>query len=171
MNDAYTKLEHFQQTFRQFVMPVAVTEDENTAAMVIYQANMSNLMKQMVELLKGDAREQAKGVERIVDRFMDRMTSTMGEEYRKLGTTLKNTAEAQNVTTRGNKELIKAVEMLVLANRDLQERVEMIIEKQEHYSEELKAQKKELKTACDQMSEEISNQLHTFDKMRKLYEK
>ena len=52
MSDAYEKLEEFQNAFRQYAMPVAATEDENSAAMVIYQAGMVNSMKQMVELLK-----------------------------------------------------------------------------------------------------------------------
>lgn len=171
MSDAYTKLENFQNAFRQFVMPVAASEDENTSAMVIYQANMSNLMKQMLELLKGEAKEQTKGVERIVDGFMDRMTETMGEDFYKLGNTLKNAADSQVVVTRSNKELVKAVEMLVLANRDLQEKMSDMLDAQEHFSEELKEQKKELAAACDQMVDEIGNQLYAFDKMRKLYEK
>ncbi len=171
MADAYTKLENFQNAFRQFVAPVYATEDENISAMVIYQANISNLMKQMLELLKGDAKEQVKGVERIVDRFMERMEHTMGEDFRKLGNTLKNTADAQSITLRSNKELIKAVEMLVLANRDLQEKMDAMMETQEHFSEELKIQKKELEAACDQMADEVGSQLYAFDKMRKLYEK
>lgn len=171
MADAYTALENFQNVFRQFAMPAVATEEENLSAMIIYQANMSKLMKQMLELLKGEAKEQNKGVERIVDRFMDRMTETMGEDFRKLGSTLKNVTDAEIVTTRSNKELIKAVEMLVLANRDLQEKMNVMMETQEHFAEELKIQKKELAAACDQISDEISSQLYAFDKMRNLYEK
>ena len=171
MSDAYTKLENFQNAFRQFVMPVVANEDENASAMVIYQANMSNLMKQMLELLKSDAKEQTKGVERIADRFMDRITETMGSDFHKLGNTLKNAADSQVVMARSNKELVKAVEMLVLANRELQEKMSDMLETQEYFSEELKEQKKELAAACDQMVDEIGNQLYAFDKMRKLYEK
>ena len=171
MADAYEKLENFQNVFRQFVMPTAVSEDENTAMMVIYHANMVNLMKEIQELLKGEAREQTKGVERIVDRFMDRMTENMGGNFRTLGDTLKEATDVQIATTRSNKELVKAVEMLVLANHDLQEKMSSMLETQEQFSEELKLQKKELQTACNEMSDEISNQLFAFDKMRKLYEK
>ena len=79
--------------------------------------------------------------------------------------------EIQIATTRSNKELVKAVEMLVLANHDLQEKMNSMQETQEQFSEELKSQKKQLQTACDEMSDEISSQLFAFDKMRKLYEK
>ena len=171
MADAYTKLENFQNAFRQFVMPVKASEDENAAMMVVYQASMVNLMKEIRELLKGEAKEQTKGVERIVDRFMDRMTDSMGGSFRILGDTLKEATDVQIATTRSNKELVKAVEMLVLANHDLQEKMNAMLETQEQFSEELKIQKKELQTACDEMSDEISSQLFAFDKMRKLYEK
>lgn len=171
MTNAYTAMEKFQNAFRQYVVPDRTGEEENASAMIIYQANISNMMKQMLELLKSDAKEQTKAVERITDRFMDRMTETMGEDFHKLGNSLKNASDAQMVSTRSNKELIKAVEMLVLANRDLQEKMNEMMEKQEHFSEELKLQKEELETACDQMSDEISKQLYAFDKMRSLYEK
>ena len=171
MADAYTKLENFQNAFRQYVMPVVSTEDENISMMVVYQANIVSLMKEMQQLLKGEAKEQTKGVERIVDRFMDRMTDHMGGNFRTLGEILKEATDVQVATTRSNKELVKAVEMLVLANHDLQEKMNDMLKTQEQFSEELKLQKDELQTACDEMSDEISNQLFAFDKMRKLYEK
>lgn len=171
MSYAYTVVEEFQNAFRQFVMPVGAVEDEDKSAMIIYQANMSNLMKQMLDILKGDSREQTKSMERIVDRFMDRMTETMGEDFHKLGNSLKDAGDAQMVSTRSSKELVKAVEMLVLANRDLQEKMEILQQKQERDSVELKLQKEELKKVCDEMSDEISSQLYAFDKMRNLYEK
>ena len=139
--------------------------------MVVYQASMVNLMKDIRELLKGESKEQIKGVERIVDRFMDRMTENMGGNLRSLGENLKEATDVQIATTRSNKELVKAVEMLVLANHDLQEKMNSMQETQEQFSEELKSQKKQLQTACDEMSDEISSQLFAFDKMRKLYEK
>ena len=61
--------------------------------------------------------------------------------------------------------------MLVLANHDLQEKMNAMQETQKQFSEELKLQKEELQKASDEMSDEISNQLFAFDKMRKLYEK
>ena len=171
MADAYTAMERFQNAFRQFVMPVRSTEEDDASAMIIYQANISSLMKQMLDILKQDTKEQTKSVERIVDRFMDRMTETMGEDFRKLGNSLKDAGDAQMVSTRSNKELIKAVEMLVLANHDLQEKMTGMLETQEKLSKELETQKEELKITCDEISDEISSQLYAFNKMRNLYEK
>ena len=38
MADAYTAMERFQNAFRQFVMPVRSTEEDDASAMIIYQA-------------------------------------------------------------------------------------------------------------------------------------
>lgn len=171
MADAYTAMEMFQKAFRQFVMPVSSADEEENSAMIIYQANIAHLMKQILDILKGESREQIKGVERITERFMDHMTESMGEDFRKLGDSLKDAGDAQTVSARSNKELIKAVEMLVLANHDMQEKMSTILETQEKFSRELETQKEELKAACDAMSDEISSQLYAFNKMRNLYEK
>lgn len=171
MADAYTAMEMFQKAFRQYVMPVRSVNEEENSAMIIYQANMSHLMKQILDILKSESREQIKGVERITERFMERMTESMGEDFKKVGTSLKDATDAQTISARNNKELIKAVEMLVLANQDMQEKMSTILKTQEQFSKELKIQKEELKTACDEMSDEISSQLYAFDKMRNLYEK
>ena len=122
MADAYTAMEMFQKAFRQFVMPVRSVEEEENSAMIIYQANISHLMKQILDVLKGESREQIKGVERITEQFMDRMTESMGEDFRKLGASLKEAGDSQTVYARSNKELIRAVELLVLANHDMQEK-------------------------------------------------
>lgn len=171
MSDAYIAIEMFQKAFQQFVVPEHSMEEEETSAMIIYQANMSHLMKQMLDILKGESREQTKSVERIVDRFMDGMAETMGEDFRKLGSSLKEAGDAQMVSARSNKEMIKTVEMLVLANHDLQEKMSNMLETQEKFSQELRTQKEELKTTCDELSDEISSQLYAFNKMRNLYEK
>ena len=171
MANAYTAVEKFQRAFRQYVVPVRVEEDEDASAMLIYQANMAALMKQMVDLLKQESAEQTKSMDRIVERFVNRMAETMGVEFYKLGNSLKNAGETQVVLTRSNKELMKTVEMLVLANHDLQEQMTEMLSTQTKLSEELKEQKKDLKLSCDAISDEISSNLYAFDKMRNLYEK
>lgn len=85
MSDAYEKLENFLNMFRQTAQPLAVKEDENSAAMVVYQAGMSNALKQMLELMKGNAEEQTAGVERIVDKFTAQLQISMGADFQKLG--------------------------------------------------------------------------------------
>lgn len=170
MMDAYDAMEQFQKAFRQYVVPAWGTEDEDASAMIIYQANIASLMKQILETMKQEGREQTQGVERIVDRFMDRMTETMGEDFRKLGSNLKNVSDAQAGMAQSNKELLKTVEILVLANHDLQGKMADIIDKQASVSRELRTQKEEVKTLCDEISSEVRGQLYAFDKMRNLYE-
>ena len=121
MSDAYEKLEEFQNAFRQYAMPVAATEDENSAAMVIYQAGMVNSMEQMVELLKGNSMEQTAGVERIVNQFTEQMTAALGVQFGALGSRLEHAVSVQEATAEKNRELLAATEALLLANRGLQE--------------------------------------------------
>ncbi len=170
MADAYEKLENFQNAFRQFAMPVIATEDENSAAMVVYQANMANLMKQMLELMKGNSREQTVAVERIVDQFMEQMNTSMGSNFQKLGNTLKAAGEAQVVYANNCHDLIEAATALVEVNRNTQETLIKVMERQQKFAEELQEQKLTLASACEEMTEEISNQLYAFDQMRSLYE-
>ena len=171
MADAYGKLENFLNVFRQTVMPVAATEDENSAAMVVYQANMSNSLKQMLELMRGNAQEQTAGVERIVAQFMEQLQKTMGADFARLGDTLKAAGDSQQAYTAGARELVEAVTELVEHTKNTQSALAKVIERQERFARELQEQKEKLAAACDEMSGEISNQLYAFDQMRSLYEK
>ena len=170
MSDAYDKLENFLNVFRQTAQPVAVKEDENSAAMVVYQAGMSNALKQMLDLMKGNALEQTAAVERIVDKFSDRMQVSLGADFQKLGNPLKSAGDAQIVSEENAKELIEAVTALVEVNRNVQSALAEVMERQEKFAGELREQKERLSKACDEMSDEISNQLYAFDRMRSLYE-
>ncbi len=171
MSDAYEKLENFQNAFRQFAMPQVATEDENSAAMVIYQASMANAMKQILELLKGNAKEQTDGVERIVNQFTEQMTNVMGVNFQKLGNSLRNATEIQVAAADNSKDLVEAATALVEVNRNMQEVLGSVLEKQEHFSHELEAQKERINLACNEMADEISNQLYAYNQMRNLYER
>ena len=171
MADAYGKLENFLNVFRQTAMPVAATEDENSAAMVVYQANISNSLKQMLELMRGNAQEQTAGVERIVAQFMEQLQKTMGADFAALGATLKAAGASQQAYTAGARELMETVTELVEHTKNTQSALAKVIERQERFAEELKEQKEKLAAACDEMSGELSNQLYAFDQMRSLYEK
>ena len=45
-----------------------------------------------------------------------------------------------------------------------------MMERQELFAEELEAQKQNLTAACEEISRDVSSQLHTFEQMRGLYE-
>lgn len=171
MSDAYETLNMFLKVFRQTAQPVALKEDENAATMLVYQAGMANSLKQMLELLKGNAAEQTAGVERIVDKFTAQMQSALDTDFKKLGNVLKTAGESQAVSARGAAEMVEAVTALVEVNRSVQETLAGIMERQEVFAKELEEQKKMLADTCSDMSDEISSQIYTFEQMRSLYEK
>ena len=58
---SYGVLEEFLSCYRECVMPVTTSNaDDNTKAMLVYQANMANSMKAILDILKGTSEQQAK---------------------------------------------------------------------------------------------------------------
>ena len=171
MSDAYETLNMFLSMFRQTAQPISIKEDENTATMLVYQAGMANSLKQMLELIKGNAMEQTAGVERIVDKFTAQMQSALDTDFKKLGNTLKSAGESQAVSAANAAEMVEAVTALVEVNRNVQEALANVMERQEAFARQLVEQKKMLADSCSDMSDEISSQIYTFEQMRNLYEK
>lgn len=171
MADAYAKLADFQDVFRQCAQPGVPSGDENSAAMLVYQANTANCMKQMLELMKGTAREQIEGVERIVDRFMEQMNAALGSNLRELGSSLKDTGIAQAAYAAQFGELTGSVVELLEMNRAALKKLEQMLDRQEQFAKELLTQREKLNSTCDEISGEVSSQLYTFEQMRRLDEK
>ena len=171
MSDAYDTLDEFLSVFRQTMQSQAAKDDENSATMLVYQAGMANSLKQMLDLMKGNAKEQTIGVERIVDKFTQQMQDSLETDFKKLGSTLKAAGESQAVSAANAAEMVEAVTALVEVNRNVQAALTNVMEKQELFARELEEQKKMLAETCRDMSDEVSSQLYTFDQMRNLYEK
>ncbi|MCI9316246.1 MAG: hypothetical protein HFI57_14960 [Lachnospiraceae bacterium] len=171
MSDAYETLHEFLNVFRQTAQPYTVKDDESTATMLVYQAGMANSLKQMLELMKGSAAEQTTGVEHIVDKFTEQMQAALDTDFKKLGNALKNAGESQAVSARNAAEMVEAVTALVEVNRNVQDALAKVMERQEHFAKGLEDQKKMLADACSDMNDEISSQIYTFGQMRNLYEK
>lgn len=171
MADAYETLGEFLNVFRQTTQPVSPKEDENSATMLVYQAGMASSLKQMLELLKGNAMEQTAGVERIVNQFTAQMQSALDTDFKKLGNALKHAGEAQSASAANAAEMVEAVTALVEVNRNVQEALAKVMERQEVFAGQLEEQKKMLADTCSDMSDEISSQIYTFGQMRDLYEK
>lgn len=171
MSDAYRILDEFLSVFRQTTQPLAVKDDENAATMLVYQAGMANTLKQMLEMMKGNAMEQTAGVGRIVERFTEQMQSALDVDFKKLGNVLKSAAESQAASAADAAKLVEAVTTLVEVNRNVQETFMSIMERQEVFAKQLEDQKKMLADTCSDMSDEISSQIYTFEQMRNLYEK
>ncbi len=166
MADAYEKLSYFQSVFRECVMPQVSSVDENSAAMLIYQANMANSMKAAVELLKGGAAEQTQGVERMVRQFTAELTGSLGADFEKLGWSLQKVAESQQIGAANCRGIEDAAQKLLLANQTLLDELERISARQERFADELTQQRTILTDTCKNLNEEISNQLYTFEQMK-----
>ncbi len=171
MSASYEKLEDFLCIFRQTAQPAAAREDENSSAMVVYQAGMANALKQMLAIMEGNSSQQTVGVERIVERFTQQMQEALGTEFRSLGSTLKEAGQVQAVSAANANELVEAVTALIEVNKNVQSALAQVMDRQEKFAKELVEQKKKLESTCDEMSEEITSQLYAFDQMRSLYEK
>ena len=171
MSDAYNALDEFLNVFRQTAQPFAVKEDENAATMLVYQAGIAGTLRQMLEMMKGDALEQTAGVGRIVDQFTKQMQTALDTDFKKLGSVLKSAGEAQAASAANTAEMVKAVTALVEAERNVQEALTSVMERQEVFAKQLEEQKKMLADACSDMSDEINSQIYTFEQMRNLYEK
>ena len=170
MSDAYETLDEFLRVFRQTAQPSAGKDDEGTAALLVYQAGMANSLKQMLEMMKGNAMEQTAGVERIVDKFTEQMQAALDTDFKKLGSTLKAAGESQAASAANASEMIEAVTALVEVNRNVQEALSHVMERQELFARQIEEQRKMLADACSDMSDEISSRLYTFEQMRNLYE-
>ncbi|MDE6847169.1 MAG: MotA/TolQ/ExbB proton channel family protein [Lachnospiraceae bacterium] len=170
MSDAYETLNEFLCVFRQTAQPYAAKDDESSATMLVYQAGMANSLKQMLEMMKGNAAEQTAGVERIVDKFTEQMQKALDADFKKLGNALKTAGEAQTASAANAADMIEAVTALVEVNRNVQDALAKVMERQEQFGKQIEEQKKMLADTCSDMSDEISSQLYTFGQMRNLYD-
>lgn len=171
MSDAYQTLDEFLNVFRQTTQPSLTNEEETAATMLVYQAGMANSLRQMLDVMKGNAAEQTAGVGRIVDQFTQQMHAALDTDFRKLGNVLRNAGESQAASAANVAEMIEAVTTLVDVNRSVQEALASVMERQELFAKQLEDQKEMLADLCSDMSDEISSQLYTFEQMRNLYEK
>lgn len=166
VDDANGKLREFLDCYEECVAPVVTSSDDNTKAMLVYQANMTNYLKQMTEMLKGNALEQTQGVERIVQTFTARLEQSMGTDFARLGRTLEKACDAQEVYTGNYKSMEESTKALLSASLTLQKTLEVTMERQEALSRELKAQAAKIDETCAAIENEISSQLYTFEQMK-----
>lgn len=169
---SYQKLEEFLSCYQECAAPsFAPDTDETAKAMLVYQANMANSMKAVLDLMKGSSLEQTKGVEQMVSEFTKQLSLTMGSDFQKLGNTLNEIADAQVIHTRNYQSMENVIRELLEANRSLQQSLEHTMDWQELFAKELNKQKEMLTKACDTINDDITTQLYTFNQMRDLYEK
>ena len=162
MADAYDKLQEFLAAFRECVEPMVNNTDDNTKAMLVYQANMANSMKQMIELLKGEARDQAESLDRMAQQFTARMEQALGADFERLGSTLQKACKAQETYADNYHSMADTTRELLQANRSLQKALEETMDRQEAMARQLGEQAERIDATCTTINEEISNQLYTY---------
>lgn len=163
MSDAYDKLQSFIDCFKECAEPVAISKDDTERAMLMYQSGMASTLKQMNELMQGNAMEQVKGVEKIVAQFMAQMEQTMSTDFVRIGKSLEKACEAQTVYAVNFKTLEETANSLLNTNRMLQKTLEESLMRQEALSRELKTQQERIAATCDAVNNEISSQLYTYN--------
>lgn len=172
MAQAYADLSEFLSCFRECVTsPAAPCADDNTKAMLIYQANAANSLKSILNYLKGASAEQTLAVEQMVSEFSRQLTRSMGADFDRLGKALHETAEAQSIHTRNYHSMETVAKELLEANHSLQQLLEQTIDRQEQFARQLNRQSVQITEACDTINTDIANQLYTFHQMGDLYEK
>lgn len=169
---SYQVLSDFLSCYRECVMPtVGSNADENSKAMLVYQANMANSMKSILDLLKGTAEEQTAGMNRILQEFIHQLSQTLGADFEKLGKSLNDACDAQAIYSRNYQSMESTTKELLEASRVLMETLDHTMTRQERFAKELKNQQEILSRACDTLNEDISNQLYTFNQMKEIYNK
>ena len=171
MSDAYGVLDEFLDMYREYVSPQVSTADENSKAMLIYQANMANSMKTMLDLMKGNAMEQTQGVERIVNQFMSQMSQSLGAEFDKIGRVLNYACKTQEQCSRDYQSMEETTRELQAVNRSMQKALEQLVDRQVQIVQDLKGQEEKINQTCNMLNDELSNQLYTYNQMREMYEK
>lgn len=171
MADAYEKLDFFLSAFKQCAMPSkAGLGDENASAMLLYQANAANYMRELLELARGEAASQERAMEQMANHFMKQLQSVAGADMRELGNALKAASHAQAANAEGGRALLEATEALIESNRNMLSAMEHMLERQEQLAGELERQEQILEDTCSEISHDVSNQLYTLGQMRNIYE-
>ena len=170
MAEVYTRLDVFLDEYDNFMAPLYENELNDSSAVVIYQAQMVNTMKEILELLKTEHREQLAGVERLTEALKDQFLKTMGQDLEKLGNILSEAVHSQENVADFTRQMETSTERLILANADLLDKMKGMQESQKKVSKDLLQQKDELEKTCIDLTKQVGSQLYAFDKMRKQYE-
>lgn len=171
MAHSYDILRDFLLSHKEFVMPPVITSIETDQALLVYQANIANSMKSIQELLKGNAADQTQALERIVQDFTHRLALQMGTDFEKLGSALQQSGKVQQLQAENFQHMETSARELIEASRLLMDGLNHTMKRQELFSQTLEQQQQQISQTCSTLSEEISNQLYTFQQMRDLYEK
>lgn len=164
--DSQEKLQEFLDCYRECVEPVVAGNEENIRTMLVYQANMANSLRHISEILTGNALEQTKGVEQIVQSFTSQIENAMATDFARLGRNLEKACDAQMVYAENYRSMEETTKLLINASYTLQQSLEATIEKQAALARELDVQAKRIGETCDTLDNDISSQLYTLAQVR-----
>lgn len=150
MSDAYEKLDRFLNAFKHFTS-AGVKESEATTAMLVYQANTTSLLKEILDYMRGTHYEQTESLDVIVNRFCDKMTYTLSEDYQALGNSIRAAREAQAGSVEMFNSLTATTAELVETNRQIVNSIDAISKKQHDLEMRLLRQDKRIDDTCDQI--------------------
>ena len=164
--DSQEKLQEFLDCYRECVEPVVAGNEENIRTLLVYQANMANYLRHISEIMTGNALEQTKGVEQIVQSFTTQIESAMATDFARLGRNLEKACDAQTVYAENYRSMEETTKLLINASYTLQQSLEATMEKQAALVRELDVQAKRIGETCDTLDNEISSQLYTLAQVR-----
>lgn len=164
--DSQEKLQEFLDCYRECVEPVVAGNEENIRTMLVYQANMANTLRHISELLTGNALEQTRGVEQMVQSFTAQIENAMATDFARLGRNLEKACDAQTVYAENYKSMEETTKLLVRASMTMQKSLEDTVERQQVIAQELEKQAKRIGETCDTLDNEISTQLYTLAQLK-----
>lgn len=164
--DSQEKLQEFLDCYRECVEPVVAGNEENIRTMLVYQANMANTLRHISEILTGNALEQTRGVEQMVQSFTAQIENAMATDFARLGRNLEKACDAQTVYAENYKSMEETTKLLVRASMTMQKSLEDTVERQQVIAQELEKQAKRIGETCDTLDNEISTQLYTLAQLK-----
>ena len=172
MASAYQTLEKFLSCYKEYVMPnAACGSNEDAKVMLLYQTNIANSLKNILDVLKGTSAAQTEAVKQMVQDFSCRLSQTMSSDFAQVGVALNNVCNNQTAYAQNYTAMERTTRALLESNTIMQATLEQTLKQQELFAKELKQQQEKIDELCGVINEDIGNQLYTLGQMRTLYEK
>jgi len=151
ISDAFEKLDRFLNTFKHFTNS-AVREAESSSAMLVYQANTTALLKEILAYIRGTSNEQSDAMNAIVNRFCEQMSYNLDADFKALGDSLRDSANISAGSVDTMKNLSETTLQLVEISRQMVFTVDTIAKEQKEIEKRLLRQEEILDRTCDDLS-------------------
>lgn len=146
--EAYNVLNKFLETFEECVAPTRNNEGDTFSILLSYQSQMVALLRDMEEMMEGNAHIQAEALQTMMNNFTISLSQNVSGDLRNLGAALEQSLANQKVYNAGTRQLAEATATLL----ESCENMRMVIEKSCDRDEQVRAR---LMEECDRLSGEI----------------